>query len=203
MKRVFSTILASVAIMAVFFGFLSACVRAEAFVNTSPFSAMGGSWSMRSGAGTVRISGNTGNLSLQSGTVRISSLSANADDTGGSAVVKLQSQWLLSSGGSSSNYPLSFENTGTFTNTGVNTYGASYGGGTISGSVVVTLTSATSASVTQIETNSSSTDGYTVTLSYTLAKVSDDASDSSGCDTGAFGPMALAVLGLYAVKRRR
>lgn len=204
MRRFFSTFLVSMAVVAVFFGVLSTC-SAEAYVNTYPFSAMAGSWNMTSGSGTVRISGNTGNLSLTSGSVKISSLSANTGDTGGSALVKLQSQWLLKSGSSSFNYPISFENTGTFTNTGVNTYSLSYSSGTVSGSVVVTLTSATKASVTQTETNSSSTDGYSITLLYNLSKTSDDASDNSsggGCDAGATGLMALALFGLYVTRRR-
>ncbi len=209
MKRFFSSFFAFMAVIAVFFGVLSTGARAEAYVNSVPFSAMKGTWAMTNGSGTMRVSSGTGSMNLISGTVWISSLSANSGDTGGNATIKLDSKWRLTGSGGSTTSPLTFNTKGTFTNTGDNAYTNTYSSGSMSGKVTVTMTSATNASVTQTETSTSSTDGYTVTLSFSLTKTSDDphSGDSSGgggCDAGAgAGILGLALLGLCLRRKAR
>jgi hypothetical protein len=156
MKKRISKVLMSMVVVAVFLG-ISSAGGTEAYVNDFYFSSLAGTWAMGNGTGIVSAGGNSGTMDLQNGTVWVSSLKTHTGDAGGSANIKCQSDWLLSrSGYSSVNFPLDFKTDGTFANTGINEYSLSYAGGTVSGNVVITLTSETSGTVTQTETDTSS-----------------------------------------------
>ena len=206
MRGRFSKILVSMVIVWVFSGVLSAAKYAEAYDNTFPFSSLGGSWLMTNGTGNVRVGSDTASLTLDKGDIWVSSLSINNENSGGSARIRLDSDWKLHRSGSSADYPLDFDTNGTFINTNANTYSISYSGGTTSGNVVIVLTSAISGNVTQTEMDSSPSEDYAVTITYNITKVSNEAPDdddesSSSCNAG-LGWLGLVVLAGIPLSRR-
>ena len=188
-RKRFPAVLKSVAVIAVLWGILSIGSCAEAYDNTYPFSFLEGTWTMSNGSGTVLTTGGSGTMTLKNGTVRFSALFPNAADTGGTAAIKMTSSWRLSSGGNSTNYPINYQLSQTFTNTGVDEYTISYADGTVSGKVVITLTGAMKATVAQTEKETAASDAYTVALTYNLTQTDDDDEEdeedsSSGCSAG-------------------
>jgi hypothetical protein len=111
----------------------------------------------------------------------------------------------LRSGGRTSNFPIDYDHREAFENTGVNEYSLYYASGTLSGSAVIVLTSATRGVVTQTETDSSYSNNYRVHITYGISKISEDVPDeegSSSCNAGSGWP-ALALLAAIPFLRKR
>lgn len=206
MSKKISAVLMSVAIVAALLGGASAGSCAEAYDNTYPFSFLEGTWTMRDGSGTVLTADGSGTMTLKEGSVRISALSPNAGDTGGTAAIRVRSDWKLSSGGNSTTSSVSYQESGVFTNTDNDEYTLTYAFGTVSGKVIVTLTGAMRATVSQTERDTSPTDSYTIALSYDLTRTNDDDDDEEedsggGCSAG--WPVLALLAGVPLIWKRR